>query len=127
MEPSGKNLTGWHAAFTRVDLAVVLAMVGVLLIIVFSAYAKPHNRVYQITDVSNHRRLMQAMTAFAGDNSDTLPNCGWGRSSGNIRNDFANSDGISHLQMLAGIVHHIPIILQRLVVGTVQCASTATT
>jgi hypothetical protein len=78
MKQSGTNSNGRHAAFTRVDLAVVVGTVAALLVIAFSAYAKPRNRVFQITDVSNHRRIMQAMISFAADNADRLPNPGWG-------------------------------------------------
>jgi type II secretory pathway pseudopilin PulG len=66
------------SAFSRMELIVVMAMVAVLLVIALSAQAKPRNRVYQMMDVSNHRRIMQAMISFAGDHSDILPNPCWG-------------------------------------------------
>ena len=71
-----------NRAFSRMELIVVLAVLSVLLVIVLSAHAKPRNRVYQTTDVSNYRRLMQAMTSFAADHSDTLPESGWSTPAG---------------------------------------------
>lgn len=78
MKSSVEKMGGRDEAFTRMDLALAVAGIAVLLLVALSAQARPRNRVYQVTDVSNHRRLMQAMTAFAADNADTLPNCGWG-------------------------------------------------
>ena len=67
-----------EAAFTLMELAVVVAVAGLLLAIVVAAHATPRNRVYQITDVRNHRSIMQAMISFAGDNGDLMPNPAWG-------------------------------------------------
>jgi len=66
------------SAFSLMELIVMLAVVALLLMLALSAHAKPRNRVYQITDVSNQRRLLQAATSYAADHSDTLPNSGWG-------------------------------------------------
>lgn len=68
------------SAFSLMELIVVVAVVAVMLMIAISAHAKPRNRVYQTTDVSNQRRLLQAATSYAADHSDTLPNSGWGLS-----------------------------------------------
>src|SRR5437870_1099114 len=65
-------------AFTLVELSIVIVVAALLLAIALSAHAMPRNRVYQKTDVRNHGRIMQAMISFAADNSDTLPNPGWG-------------------------------------------------
>jgi len=78
MEQSVKKLTGRHEAFTRVDLVVVVAMTGLLLLIAFSAYAKPRNRVYQVTDENNLRQTMLAMNMYSSDNSGIMPDPGWG-------------------------------------------------
>jgi hypothetical protein len=66
-----------NEAFSRVDLLTVVAMVAALLVIVLSVRATPRNRVYQATDISNHRQNMQAMISYASDHSDTVPYSGW--------------------------------------------------
>lgn len=77
-----KSASKSNCAFNLMELIVVLAVVAVLMVIVISAHAAPRNRVYQITDSNNNRRIMQAMISYASDHNGTLPESGWASPAG---------------------------------------------
>lgn len=77
MERSAPRDNG-EFAFTRVELATVIALLGLLTLLIVTAQAKPRSRTYLATDLDNHRALLEAVAGFANDNGGQLPNPGWG-------------------------------------------------
>jgi len=92
------TLCGWLSAgargFTRVDLVAIIAVLGVSLLILLPALARPGLNSKTIQCLNNNRQLQNAWRMYADDNSDTLvfasTGAGGGRSGGSVPIDVGN-------------------------------------
>ena len=60
-----------------IELLVVIAIIAILAAMLLPALSKAKDRAKLATDLGNQKQIMLAMTMFAGDNNDLLPQPGW--------------------------------------------------
>ena len=65
-------------AFTLVELAVVIAIIGLLAVMLLPALAGTKGRACAANDISNIKQTMTGMLMYCNDNSNILPAPGWG-------------------------------------------------
>ena len=64
-------------AFTLIELAVVIAIIGLLAVMLLPALAGTKGRACAANDISNIKQTMTGMLMYCNENSETLPNPGW--------------------------------------------------
>ncbi len=83
--------------FTLIELLVVIAIIAILAAMLLPALAAAKKRGQMAVDISNNRQILLAMTMYAGDYNDRMPQPGWGTfddcwaSSSNINNHLGGS------------------------------------
>jgi prepilin-type N-terminal cleavage/methylation domain-containing protein/prepilin-type processing-associated H-X9-DG protein len=66
-------------AFTRIELLVVIAIIAILAAILFPVFAQARDKARQAACLSNEKQIGTAITMYAQDYDETLPNCySWG-------------------------------------------------
>jgi prepilin-type N-terminal cleavage/methylation domain-containing protein/prepilin-type processing-associated H-X9-DG protein len=65
--------TGRSAAFTLMELLVVIVIIGILAGLLASALAKAKGKAYSVTCMGHIRQLTLASLLYAGDNDDRFP------------------------------------------------------
>ncbi|MEI6518559.1 MAG: prepilin-type N-terminal cleavage/methylation domain-containing protein [bacterium] len=75
--------------FTLIELLVVIAIIAILAAILFPVFAKAREKSRQTVCTSNQRQLAIAMTMYAQDHEQRLPN------SGTWKTSLGGSNGIS--------------------------------
>lgn len=68
-KPSNK----YHAAFTMVELLVVITIIAVLAALLFSLASRMRTNASSAISTSNLRQIGTAIMAYAGDNNSSLP------------------------------------------------------
>lgn len=64
-----------NAAFTLVELLVVVAIIGILIMLIFPAIGNARNAGYATACSNNLKRIYEISMAYAGDNNEKLPPC----------------------------------------------------
>src|SRR5437899_5301505 len=64
--------------FTLIELLVVIAIIAILAAMLLPALAGAKNRAQRTIDLSNNRQIILCALLYTGDNSESLPNAGWG-------------------------------------------------
>lgn len=67
------NRTGATAAFTLIELLIVLTIIAILAAILFPVFAQARERARETTCASNLRQLGIALTVYAQDYDETFP------------------------------------------------------
>lgn len=68
-----KRFYKFNAAFTMVELLVVIVIIAVLATLLFSLTSRMKNKASSATSVSNLRQIGTAILTYASDNNSTLP------------------------------------------------------
>jgi prepilin-type N-terminal cleavage/methylation domain-containing protein len=78
-------------AFTLIELLVVIAIIAILAAILFPVFARARENARKITCVSNLRQLGTAVTMYAQDYDEYLPNNFAGKKDTMLWNDLSGS------------------------------------
>ena len=65
------------AAFTLIELLMVIAIIGILSALLLTAVSRSKNSASKVTDINNLRQIMLTLHAYASDGEDTLPPPNW--------------------------------------------------
>ena len=87
------------AAFTLVELLVVVAIIGILAALLLPAMSPAKNRAMMMTDISNLKQQAICLQSYASDNGDVLPWANW--LAGDIRNGKALTGWLYTLNLSA--------------------------
>jgi len=68
-------------AFTLIDLAVVIAIIGLLAVMVLPTLAGTKGRACAANDISNFKQTMTGMMMYCNENNDYMPAPGWNNGS----------------------------------------------
>jgi prepilin-type N-terminal cleavage/methylation domain-containing protein len=80
-----------RTAFTLIELLVVIAIIAILAAILFPVFARARENARKITCVSNLRQLGTAVTMYAQDYDEYLPNNYAGKKDTMLWNDLSGS------------------------------------
>ena len=72
-------------AFTLIELLVVIAIIAVLAALLFPVFAKARAKALETTCINNQRQLALAISMYAQDNSEQLPDANTWQSGLNIQ------------------------------------------
>jgi prepilin-type N-terminal cleavage/methylation domain-containing protein len=78
-------------AFTLIELLVVIAIIAILAAILFPVFARAREKARQISCVSNLRQLGTAVSLYAQDYDEYLPNNYSGKRDTNLWSDLSGS------------------------------------
>ena len=67
----------WRAAFTLVEVLVVIAIIAILAALLLPGLARGKQKAYQTQCLSNLKQVAVAIHMYVGDNHDTLPGPMW--------------------------------------------------
>jgi type II secretory pathway pseudopilin PulG len=76
IEVKGQYLV--NAAFTLLELGIIVSIFIVLVALAFPAMSHTRNQSQIAVDVYNNRQLMAAVALYAADHNEVLPGNGWG-------------------------------------------------
>ena len=94
--PRKLSLRRGSSAFTLIELLLVLAVIAVLTVLIFGAFARVTEHVGKAECIANLKQIGSAVAAYAGDHNGAFPRGGWG-DGGALPMDPPATDGVGWL------------------------------